>query len=141
MSPSLEIYSVTVATISRNALSIPIQVAIEQSEETVETPALIDSGAGGKFIDQNFAKQFTIHKLDKPLKAYNVDGTENKRGKIRHYVDLKFTMGKRTFTEQLLVTGLGKQKIILGFPWLNEQNPIIDWQNGQIEWRNRPPRP
>src|SRR5277367_5163874 len=66
----------------RNALSIPIQVAIEQSEETVETPALIDSGAGGKFIDQNFAKQFTIHKLDKPLKAYNVDGTENKRGKI-----------------------------------------------------------
>jgi hypothetical protein len=40
------------------------------------------------------------------------------------------------------VTGLGKQKIILGFPWLHEYNPIIDWKKGkitfkpfQIDWR------
>ena len=97
--PCLDIHSVTVATIARNTLSIPIKVATGKNEETVEIPALIDSGAGGKFIDQNFAKQFKINKLDKPLKAYNVDGTENKRGKIRHYVNLKFTIGNRTFNE------------------------------------------
>jgi hypothetical protein len=40
------------------------------------------------------------------------------------------------------VTGLGKQKIILGFPWLHKYNPIIDWKKGritfkpfQIDWR------
>jgi hypothetical protein len=46
------------------------------SKQTVET--LIDSGAGRLFIDQNFAKNFEINYLDKPVKAYNVDGTENK---------------------------------------------------------------
>ena len=31
--------------------------------------------------------------------------------------------------------GLGKQKIILGFPWLHEHNPIIDWKKGEITWK------
>jgi hypothetical protein len=30
------------------------------------------------FIDQNFTKNFEINYLDKPVKAYNVDGRENK---------------------------------------------------------------
>src|SRR5271163_4915721 len=45
-------------------------------------------------------------------------------------------MRNRIFNEQLLVSGLGKTKVILGFPWLTEQNPIIDWKTGHIEWRN-----
>jgi hypothetical protein len=35
----------------------------------------------------------------------------------------------------LLVTGLGRQKVILGCPWLTKQNPIIDWAKGTLEWR------
>ena len=64
-----------------------------------------------------------------------MDGTENKQGTIKNYVDLKFKIGMKTFTEQLMVTGLGKQKIVLGFTWLNKHNPIINWKNGRIEWR------
>ena len=33
------------------------------------------------------------------------------------------------------MTGLGKQKIILGFPWLNKHNPIINWKKGEIKWQ------
>ena len=33
------------------------------------------------------------------------------------------------------MTGLGKQKIILEFPWLNKHNPIINWKKGKIEWQ------
>ena len=40
---------------------------------------------------------------------------------------------------QLLITGLGKQKIILGFPWLNEHNPDINWRTGEFSWRQRRP--
>ena len=36
-----------------------------------------------------------------------------------------------------MVTGLGKQQIILGFPWLREQNPDINWQTGEFKWRPR----
>jgi hypothetical protein len=71
-----------------------------------------------------------------------VDGTENKRGTINAYVNLEFSLGERKFKERFHMTGLGKQRIILGFPWLHKHNPIIDWKKGevafkpfQIDWR------
>jgi hypothetical protein len=118
--------------------TVPINIG--SSKQTVET--LIDSGAGGLFIDQNYAKNFDINYLDEPVKAYNVDRTENKQGTINAYVNLEFSLGKRKFKECFYVTGLGKQRIILGFPWLHKHNPIIDWKKGeitfkpfQIDWR------
>ena len=105
MSPSLDIYHVTVVTISWNAIQIPFSVTTGTDKKIVETTALIDSGAGGQFLDQNFAKNFEVKKLEKPLKAYNVNRTENKQGTIKNYVDLKFKIGTKIFTEQLMVTG------------------------------------
>jgi Retroviral aspartyl protease len=139
VSPYLDVYSVTIANISWNSISVPINIG--SSKQTVKT--LIDSGAGGLFIDQNFAKNFNINYLDKPVKAYNVDRTENKPGTINAYINLEFTFGKQKFKERLYVTGLGKQRVILGFPWLHKYNPIIDWKKGeitfkplQIDWRH-----
>jgi hypothetical protein len=138
VSPYLDVYSVTIANISRNSISVPINIG--SSKQTFET--LIDSSAGGLFIDQNFAKNFDINYLDEPVKAYSVDGTENKWGTINAYVNLKFFLGKQKFKERFYVTGLGKQRIILGFPWLHKYNLIIDWKKGeitfkpfQIDWR------
>ena len=36
---------------------------------------------------------------------------------------------------RLLITGLGRQQIILGFPWLREQNLDINWQTGEFKWQ------
>ena len=122
-----------------NSLSIPIIMNCKKNK-TVETLALINSGAGGKFIDQNYAKEsgFTLKNLEEPLMARNMDGTENKQGKITKYVNLSVTIHGRTKNIKMLVTGLGKQKIILGFPWLNDENPDINWKNGEFKWRLRP---
>ena len=128
-SPVLHIHSVTAATIfNKNSLFIP--VALESESKIIKTLGLIDSGAGGKFIDQNFAKEEKLETkdLEKPLVVYNVDGTLNKKGTIRKYVKLPMTINGKKTSERLLVTGLGKLKIILGFPWLNEQNPVIEAQ-------------
>ena len=67
------------------------------SVENVETLGLIDSGAGGKFVDQNFAKKsgFNILKSDHPVRALNVDGTENKKGIITTYVNLDLVINGR----------------------------------------------
>jgi len=119
-------------------MTIPIKISGKTEKENVDTPGLLDSGAGGKFIDQNYARKsgFKIQRLEQPLKAFNVDGTENKRGTIKSFVDLDLTIfGKRRNT-RLFVTGLGKQKIILGFPWLNKHNPEINWKTGEFSWRN-----
>ena len=51
---------------------------------------LIDCSAGGLFIDQNFAKRFKVKHLEEPIKAFNVDGTKNKKGTIKSYMDLEF---------------------------------------------------
>ena len=80
VSPSLNIYFVTVGNISNNTLFIPFKTVTK--EKNVETQAMIDCGAGGAFIDQNFAKNFEQKKLDHPLTAKNVNGTINKKGTI-----------------------------------------------------------
>ena len=137
ISPVLDIFSVTLATIKSNSLSILISIENAERNKNVETLGLINSGAGGEFIDQNYVKNagFKTQPLDKPIMARNVDGTENKKGKITSFVDLKLTINGQTNTTQLLVTGLGKQRIILGFPWLNKRNPNIDWKTGKFEWQ------
>jgi hypothetical protein len=95
VSPYLDVYSVTIANISRNSIYVPINIG--SSKQNVKT--LINSSAGGLFINQNFAKNFKINYLDEPVKAYNVDGTENKRGTINAYVNLKFKLGNRKFNK------------------------------------------
>ena len=117
--------------ISQNSIFIPINIG--SSKQTVET--LIDCGARGLFIDQNFSKKFKVEHLKKPIKAFNIDGTENKKGMIKSYVDLEFWIEHKKFKEWFYMTGLGKQKIILGFPWLNKHNLIIDWKKGEIKWQ------
>ena len=118
---------------------MPISIKSERENKTVETLGLIDSGAGGKFIDQNYARTsgFNILPLKEHIIARNVDGTENKKGRITSYVKLDLTIHGRTTPTRLLVTGLGKQRIILGFPWLNEHNPEIDWKTGRFDWRTK----
>ena len=72
--------------------------------------------------------------LETLVKAYNVDGTENKRETIKSYMNLKFSLNGKHFKERFYVTGLGKQKIILRLPWLKEHNPEINWKTGKLEW-------
>ena len=94
ISPVLDVFSVTLATIKSNSLSIPISIENAERNENVETLGLIDSGAGGEFIDQNYVKSagFKTQLLDEPIMARNVDGTENKKGRITSFVDLKLTI-------------------------------------------------
>jgi hypothetical protein len=132
VSSYLDVYSVTIANILRILISVPINIG--SSKQTIKT--LIDSGTGGLFIDQNYTKNFDINYLNKPVKAYNVNRTEKKQGTINVYVNLKFTLGEQKFKKRFYVTGLGKQKIILGFSWLHKYNLIINWKKGEIVFKS-----
>ena len=89
VSPSLDIYSVD-SLQDKNSLNINISAKHNRNDTTVKTLALIDSGAGGTFIDQNYVRKvgYKLMELETPVKAYNVDGTENKKGMIKNYIDL-----------------------------------------------------
>jgi hypothetical protein len=90
------------------------------TEHQLDINVMIDCGAEGDFIDRTYATIMGIKKLalNEPIIVRNVDGTRNKAGTITHYVNTTLEIGERRRHERLLVTKLGKQKIILGLPWL-----------------------
>jgi hypothetical protein len=113
---------------NKNSFYTNAIITIPEKNEPIKTRSLVDSGAGGTFMDQNYARKhgFNLTKLEYPITARNVDGTENKQGTIRYYTDLDLHVNGKTNTERFLITGLGNQKIILGLPWLRKYNPEIN---------------
>jgi hypothetical protein len=106
----------------------------------VDTNTLIDCGAEGTFINQNFvrANRIPVTRLKKPIEVFNVDGTPNKKGEITQYTRLKVTVKGRKRRILFLVTSLGKESVIFGMPWFQKENPLIDWELRTLEWR--PPK-
>jgi Retroviral aspartyl protease len=102
-----------------------------------EATTLLDTGAEGKFINQNFVQNQKIEtkELKYPIEVFNVDGTLNKQGTIMKYTRMDLTINGQTRTYNLLVTGLGKQKIILGYPWFKQTNLDINWKECTLTWR------
>ena len=132
------IQSVFAGQINKNSLSIPVKTEFE--DKIIETLSLLDSGAGGEFIHQNYVKtlKLPLLNLEKSIPAVNVNGTLNKKGTIKQYIDLNMEIFGQKQIIQLLVTGLGKQKVLLGFPWLQKHNPVINWKTGSFQWRYTP---
>ena len=40
----------------------------------------------------------------------------------------------------LAISGLGKQSLILGYNWLKDHNPKVDWKKGEVEMTRCPLR-
>jgi hypothetical protein len=77
-------------------------------------------------------------RLKKPRTIWNVDGTHNKSGTIDYYVDLQVRVGKSIKDMKFLVTDLGEDEIILGYPWLAAFQPKIDWKNAVLDESMQP---
>ena len=78
------------STPSVNLLNIKVETQMTDMAEIKGLTALLDSGATGLFIDNNFAvnEKLTIHSLSCPAPVYNVDGTPNEGGAIWNIVDI-----------------------------------------------------
>jgi hypothetical protein len=118
--PPLYIFSVHGSDNNDNSFHTDAIIINPEKNEPIKTRPLVDSGTGGTFMEQNYARKegFNLTKLEYPITAQNVDGTENKQGTICYYMDLDLYVNGKTNTEQFLITGLENQKIILGLPWL-----------------------
>jgi hypothetical protein len=62
-----------------------------------------------------------------------VDGTHNKAGTIDQTIHLYTKLGETEQHLQFFVTDLGKDQMILGYPWLQTFNPDINWTNGELK--------
>jgi Retroviral aspartyl protease len=136
ISPSLLIEHVQVAQIEKNTMTVDILISNKSlgQKKSIETTTLLDTGAGGKFIDQNFIQNQKIKtkELKYPIKVLNVNGTLNKQGTITKYTRLDLTINGQTRTHNLLVTKLGKQKIYLDIRGSNRPTQISTGRNAHL---------
>lgn len=110
-------------------------------EKDVEINMFVDSGAGGIFIHPRVVIRLRLEpkRLAKSIPVFNVDNTPNKSRKITHEVIVPVRMGTETRRIRAWVTDIGKEDFILGFPWLKQENPDIDWGKGQVTLKRRKP--
>ena len=64
---------------------------------------------------------------------YNVDGTHNCHGTITDVCKLLVSKGDKTDQQRFYVTALGKDRLILGYPWFRAFSPDIDWPNALLK--------
>ena len=119
---------------SPNERTLRIPVKISVNNQIIKTTAIIDCGATGSFIDTELVAlaNFPLKKLDRQVKAYNVDGTTNSKGNIIWETNIDLLFPKHRENIKLMVLNLGQKQIILGMPWLKKWNPNINWINRQI---------
>src|SRR5580693_4013029 len=65
-------------------------------------------------------------------------GTRNEERHITHYVDLLVRCGDQSKELRFLVTNLGEEEIVLGYPWLKVFRPKINWKNATLDEEMHP---
>jgi len=111
-----------------------IPVSTHTSYFTADKNALVDSGATDNFIHPNFARKMGLapRALEKPRKIWNVDNTENQEGMITHYLDLDVETNRTHKEMRFYITNIGKEDVLLGYPWLAAFEPRFNWQEATI---------
>jgi hypothetical protein len=112
-----------------------IPVSIRTSYFMAEKKALVDSGATNNFMHPAFAKRMGLglRELPNPKKIFNIDNTTNKSGMITHFLDLDVCTNGIHKEMQFLVTDIGHEEILLGYPWLATFEPKFNWRSAIID--------
>jgi hypothetical protein len=105
-------------------LELDVSMQTLNTDEVVASPALLDCGATGLFVNGNIVKMknLMMRKLSQPVNVYNVDGTPNEAGKVSEVWETVLQYCDHSECAVFAVTCLGKQNIILGLDWLHEHN-------------------
>ncbi len=117
-----------------------LHVFIQSKSKRAEAITLLDSGATENFISINYAKKLgiPIRKLPYKRRLFNVDGTPNKAGMLKYYVDMSTRTGEKRTHLRYFLTDLGENQVILGYPWFTSAQSKINWAKGWIDYMQLP---
>jgi len=117
------------------SLLLLVEIRTMDMSELHSVEALLDCEATRSLIDRDFVhlKGMNIRTLSHNIPVFNINGSPNKAGQISKVVDIVFHY-KTHFKRMLLaVSRLGKQNLILGYDWLKDHNPKIDWEKEEVK--------
>jgi len=112
-----------------------VEIGTTDTNELHSVEALLDYGVTGSLIDRDFvcSKGMNTQTLSHNIPVFNVDGFPNEAEQISEVVDV--VLCYKTHSERMLlaISELGKQSLILGYDWLKNHNPKIDWEKREVE--------
>jgi len=116
---------------------VTVKIGLKQGEkeEGIVIEALLDSGATGLVMSEEFARKhrFRRTKLERLIYMRNVDRTLNYARPIVDTVEVEIFF--KGYKERTLIDVIEGQKwgVILGMPWLAYYNPEINWRTGEVQ--------
>ena len=115
--------------------SMKVPVSFRTLHAMANKNILVDSGATDNFIHPKLLKRLGLGSqlLERPRKIWNINGTTNKAGVLTHCIDLEFCTGTQQEVMKFLVTVLGGEDLILGYPWLSTFEPKFRWRDTTID--------
>lgn len=127
-------------------MNVPMSAVTVGTGEPLAPRGLLDSGCSRTSIDHEYVQKhhLTTHPTEIIIPILNADGSLN--GHIKEYVELFVTtrdsLGQLHREKRALpVANLaGKHDIFLGYDWLEEHNPSIDWRCRELTFNRCPPR-
>ncbi len=115
--------------------SMKVPVLFRTCYAMADKRILVDSGATDNFIHLKFVKRLHVgmQELERPMKIWNIDGTTNRAGRLTHFVDLLVKTKGQEKKMCFLVTDLGVEDVILGYPWLATFEPQFSWKDATVD--------
>ena len=113
---------VTLGVVSQSSQKVP--VSFRTLHATADKTILVDSGATDNFIHPKLLRRLGLgsRPLERPRKIWNIDGMMNKAGALTHCVNLEVRTGNRQEVMKFLVTDLGGEDLILGYPCVTKRH-------------------
>ena len=111
--------------------------------------ALLDSGASVIFINKAWTEEkklllwplrhtILLQFLYHAIPVFNVDSTKNSAGNITYCMDITISYQGHCEKVTAEIMNLGKNQTILGFMWLQNHNPEINWEHGMVKMMHCP---
>jgi len=137
-----KLLSISALDMRGTSLLLPVEIRTTDTSELHSVEALLDCRATRSLINRDFVhlKGMNTRTLSHNIPVFNVDGSPNEAGQISEVVDV--VLCYKTHSERMLlaISGLGKQNLILGYDWLKDYNPKINWEKGEVEMTRCPLR-